>query len=66
VTDPDARLEDGEAARRATFIVRLTRQSAGVAGWRGEVEYVQRGQRAAAAGVRQALAQVARWLDQES
>lgn len=66
MTDGDAGLEDLEAARRATFIVRLTRQSSGLAGWRGEVEYVQRGQRADAAGVREALAQVARWLNQES
>jgi hypothetical protein len=47
-------------AGRATFIVRLTR--AGPASWRGDVEYVQQGERRPAASWAGAAAQLALWL----
>lgn len=47
---------------RATFIVRLTRARHLRSKWRGQVEYVQRGERQAVADLRSALDQLRSWL----
>ncbi len=54
----------GEAGpQRATFIVRLVRERRRGSTWRGEVEYVQRGERRPASDPGAALAKVAEWLE---
>jgi hypothetical protein len=58
--------EPAEADRpqRATFIVRLWRERPDAAsGWRGSVEYVQGGERRAAADAAATLALVELWLE---
>jgi len=68
--DPDLHDEQHEvsdergAAERATFIVRLWRRSSRDE-WRGHVEHVQSGERAAAPTLADALAQLRRWLGLE-
>ena len=49
---------------RATFIFRLTRERRQGASWRGEVEYVQRGERRRALVAATALGLLAGWLEE--
>lgn len=48
---------------RATFILRLTRERRNGAAWRGEVEFIQLGERRPASDAGAALNHVTEWLD---
>ncbi len=56
-----AESRDG-APQRATFIVRLTRERRAGAAWRGEVEFIQLGERRPAGDAGTALTHVSDWL----
>ena len=49
---------------RATFIFRLTRERREGANWRGEVQYVQRGERRPARDAATAFGHLAGWLEE--
>jgi hypothetical protein len=51
---------------RATFIFRLTRERRPGSTWRGEVEFVQRGERRSAADAGTAFGHLADWLEEGS
>lgn len=48
---------------RATFIVRLARARHGRSEWRGQVEYVQRGERRGVADLKSIFDQLQKWLN---
>ena len=65
---PDAPTDATDGGRReprATFIVRLWREVAGAAGWRGQVEFLQEGERLGVASVEGVSVLLAEWLERE-
>jgi hypothetical protein len=56
-------LDSSRAPERATFILRLTRERRNGAAWRGEVEFIQLGERRPAGDAGTALSHVTEWLD---
>lgn len=60
--DPEGHGSDETGPHRATFIVRLTRERRAGATWRGEVEFLQVGERRAVGDPGSALALVTAWL----
>ena len=54
---------DTDGPERATFILRFVRERRAGSDWRGEVEYVQLGERLPAADPAHALGQLQIWLN---